>query len=311
MLFVFCSAIYSGCYQASTTEKASVKRSPYVYKETIVGGNDTGIIRLGGFKRINIADILCQHWQLSNRKAITASVFPDPEVRKSIVREMVLFKDSTVALSPMGTFKPGTWQIRVENKLKYLMLWFQGGAKKQYIIEELSSTSMQLVIPEKRSFLLQFSAPGQVHQNMHNDPFHPQNNQWRIQPAKEETDSAIHARIKNCLLFFALYYRDHIKMEAETISFEGLPSIFEWYNGGIGLPNKDEISNSWIDCFYNKEQALKGYAILRRLIVDYDFNWPKGAPGWIYRTHSVLEQMYHKIDDVKVDQEPLRRRKRS
>lgn len=301
VFFVFCVATYSGCYQAGTTEKPPTKKSRFVYKETIVRGTDTGIISLGGFKRINIADNLCQHWQLSNRKAITASVFPDPNMRKSIVRDMVLFKDSTVALSPMGTFKPGTWQIRVENKVKYLILRFPALTEKQYIIEQLSSNSMRLVIPEKSSFSLQFSAPAQVHQNMHNDPFHPQNNQWRIKPAQMENDSAIHARIKNCLLFFALYFRDHIKRDAATISFEGLPSIFAWYNGGIGLPDKNEISVSWIECFYNKEQALKGYTILRRLIVDYDFNWPKGAPGWIYRTHSVLEQMYHKVDDVKFE----------
>jgi hypothetical protein len=134
---------------------------------------------------------------------------------------------------------------------------------------------------------------------MRNDPFHPVNNGWRIKPAYKETDSAIVARIKNCLLFFALYYRDHIKRSAKTISFEGLPSIFTWYNGGIGLPDQDELTDSWINCFYNEEQALQGYAILRKLIVDYEFNWPRGAPSWIYRTHSVLEQMYHKVDDLK------------
>lgn len=148
---------------------------------------------------------------------------------------------------------------------------------------------------------LGFAASGELHQNMYNDPFHPSNNRWRIKPAQKETDSGIHERIKNCLLFYALYYRDHIKRQAETISFEGLPALFEWYNGGIGLPHKNELSDSWIECFYNKDQALKGYTLLRKLIVDYEFNWPKGAPNWLYRTHSVLEQMYYQVDELKAE----------
>lgn len=298
-LIIFFAALYSGCYEANSNEKPVAKRKLFVYKETVVKGKDTGMIRLGGFRRINIADILCQRWQLENRKDINAAGVPDPEARKSIARDLVLFKDSTAVLNPMGTIKFGNWQIRTENKLKVLLLQFQDGRKQHYIIKDLSSNRMELVMPEIRSLILAFSAPALLHKNMLSDPFHPANNQWRIKPAQKESTSAIHERIKNCLLFYALYYRDHIKRAAGTISFEGLPALFEWYNGGIGLPDKDELADSWIDCFYNKEQALKGYAILRKLIVDYEFNWLKGAPGWIYRTHSVLEQMYHKVDDLR------------
>lgn len=299
VIVIFFAAMYSGCYDANTKEKPAAKRKPFVYKETIVKGNDTGMIRLGGFKRLNIADILCQRWQLENGKGINSVTLPAWETRESIVSDVVLFKDSTVVSNPMGTIKPGTWQISTGNKMKILMLQFQDGTKQQYILRDLASNRMKLAMPESASYILEFSASGQLHQNMRNDPFHPANNQWRVKPVQSENNSAIHARIKNCLLFYALYYRDHIKRNAETISFEGLPSLFKWYNGGIGLPDKDDLADSWIECFYNKKEALKGYSILRKLIVDYEFNWPKGTPGWIYRTHAVLEQMYHKVDDLK------------
>jgi hypothetical protein len=298
LVIIFYAAMHQSCYQADTKQKTAEKKKRFIYRETIIKGKDTGMIVLGPFKRTNIADVLCQRWKLENREEITADLIPDLEVRKSIVREMVLFKDSTVILNPLGKLQLGKWRVDVEGKRKLLALTFTDTVRKQYVLEDLASRELTLSLTEVSDFLLNFSASGELHQNMYNDPFHPVNNQWRIKPSEKEPDSAIYHRLKNCLLFFALYYRDHIKRNAETISFEGLPEIFTWYNRGIGLPDKDELSDSWIACFYDKEQALKGYSILRKLIVDYEYKWPS-APIWTYATHSVLEQMYHKINDIK------------
>lgn len=299
VLILFYAAMHESCYQADTKQKVSERKKRFVYKETIIKGKDTGMIVLGPFKRNNIADILCQRWELENWEDITSDLISDFELRKSIVRAMVLFKDSTVVLNPLGKLQLGKWRVDIGGKLKLLTLDFIDKTRKQYILGDLTSRELILGLPKVPDFYLHFAASGQLHQNMYNDPFHPVNNRWRIKPSEKESDSAIYKRLKNCLLFFALYYRDHIKRNGEIISFEGLPEIFAWYNRGIGLPDKEELSDSWIDCFYDKEQALKGYSILRKLIVDYEYNWPSGAPGWTYETHSVLEQMYHKIDDIK------------
>ncbi|RYF94642.1 MAG: hypothetical protein EOO00_05120 [Chitinophagaceae bacterium] len=89
------------------------------------------------------------------------------------------------------------------------------------------------------------------------------------------------------------------------IEFLGLPEIFRWYDGGIGLPMKGELSDSWVDCFYDREQAEIAYDMLNDLIVTYEFDWPTNTPGWHYRTHSVLEQMYEKLDSLApVNQNP-------
>jgi hypothetical protein len=298
LIFFFCFAC-SGCYETNTNSGSVRKKPGFVYKETIVTGNDTGMIRLGGFKRINISDILCQRWQLENGNDISEELIADAEMNKSFVREIVLFKDSSVLVNPMNVLQVARWHIASERNMKQLILAFPDQKKRKYNVEHLSSTSMKLRMQEVQDYLLHFTAPAQTHQNYYNDPFHPKHNQWRIKPLSKETDSAIHARVKNCILFFALYFRDHIKREAKSINFRGLPTIFKWYNGGVGLPDKNQLDDSWINCFYNPEQALKGYSILRKLIVDYAFSWPVGAPNWLFETHSVLEQMYHKVDDLK------------
>jgi hypothetical protein len=291
--------MHGNCYQASTGEKSPVKKSRYQYKETIVRGTDTGMLVLGSFKRKNIADVLCQRWQLENWEDLTAENIPEFEVRKSIVRDIALFKDSSVVLNPAGKTMFGRWQVDVRDGVKFLTISLSDKSQRIYAIVELLSHLLVLRDPKRDDLFLNYSAPAVQHVNMYNDPFHPVNNQWRIKPSVKESDSAIYARIKNCLLFFAMYFRDHIKRKAETIAFEELPEIFTWYNKGIGLPDRQNLSASWIECFYDKEQALKGYSILRRLIVDYEYEWPSRAPGWTYETQSVLEQMYHRIDKIR------------
>ena len=299
-IIFFYSFIYSGCYQATPKPGPAKKKSSFAYKETIVTGKDTGMVKLGGFKRINISDILCQRWELKNGIDISAELIPDAEMRGSLAREMVFFKDSSVILNPMDNPQVARWHISSEKNMRQLTITFPNNTKSQYTVEDLSSASLKLGMREIHHYLLNYTGSAQGHQNYYNDPFHPKNNQWRIKPMKKETDTAIHTRIKNCILFFALYFRDHIKRDAQTINFNGLPAIFKWYSGGLGLPDKNELDRSWTECFYNNEQATKGYSILRKLIVDYEFAWPAGAPNWLYETHSVLEQMYHKVDDVRI-----------
>jgi hypothetical protein len=294
---LFSVAIFFGCYD-TPTKKPPSKKNRFVYRETIVKGKDTGMIKLGVFKRLNIADNLCQRWRPQTSEYDMSAPVNDDGLANPTEPDIVFFKDSTVLLNPFGKIKLGHWNMTVNDKSKILNITIQNKTR-QFPIRKLSSNKMVLVMPESPTINLIFAASGQVHQNMLSDPFHPSNNQWRIKPTRSETDSEIHDRIKNCLLFFALYYRDNIKRNSETISFHGLPDLFEWYNGGIGLPDPNELPDSWIQCFYDEKQALQGYAILRKLIVDYEFNWLKGAPNWIYRTHSVLEQMYHKVDDLR------------
>jgi hypothetical protein len=192
--------------------------------------------------------------------------------------------------------RTGTWRVKVIGRHPVLELHYTGAEKYLYLIGQMEWNRLVLVDLERKEQLpVKLISNGVVHQNMYNDPFHPANNQWRITPPKAESDSAIRARVKQCVRFYALYFRDNIKRQAKTIDFGGLPAIFEWYNRGIGLPNRKKVDDSWVRCFYNREQALKGYDLLRNLIVDYEFNWPDGAPSWVYETHSVLEQMYHKL----------------
>ena len=290
-LLMFC-----GCYSPGNQSSSKRSKDPFIFKETIVTGKDTAMNSAAGFQKINISDILCQHWELAGMSDISSIELVMDEKNLRIYPELALFKDSGVVQNPRSHFRTGKWRLRKSDEGPVLMLSFNGKKQEEYLIQHIGAHRLSLACKGKKdSLYISLTSDALNHQNMYNDPFHPVNNQWRIKPAHAENDSAIKQRVKQCIRFYALYYRDNIKRNKDNISFLGLPHIFEWYHRGIGLPDRDKIDDSWFSCFYNKEQAMKGYDILRDLIVQYEFVWPDNAPVWVYETHSVLEQMYHKL----------------
>jgi hypothetical protein len=247
---------------------------------------------------MNIDEVICQKWVLVDMSGIDSIEQVMDENEKRIFREFSFFKDGQALENPRSHFQIGKWKASIEENKLLLNLTF-GTNQKTYIIRSVSATKLLLAEESKNGSLLKLElySDGLRHENMLNDPFHPSNNQWRIKPLKKETNQQIHDRVRSCVKFFALYYRDNIKRQVDEISFLGLPAIFKWYSGGIGVPERIEVDESWRNCFYNKEQAMQGYEIMRKLIMENRFNWPDNAPNWVYQTHNVLEQMYAKMGE--------------
>lgn len=293
LLFVAC---HSPVQQAMEEEEAD--EPAFAMQETLAAG-DTGMAQLAaGFTKTDRLVKLCQHWELENMEGVSSVELVMDENNVRIFPQLNIFKDSSVVENARNnSMRIGRWSLPSPDTL---LLQFPGNQQKKYELRNVTSRNLYLVSrgKEGQPLYLRLSSDGLVHKNPYNDPFHPVNVQWRIPPRKPESDSAIHARVLGCLKFYALYFRDNIKRQKTRISFLGLPTIFQWYSRGIGLPEKEALHETWVHCFYNRRQAEKGYEMLRRLIVDYEFNWPDGAPVWVYETHSVLEQMYHKLDAI-------------
>ncbi|WP_315821799.1 hypothetical protein [Paraflavitalea speifideaquila] len=252
--------------------------------------------RLAGIKRVNELDILCQHWEVGSTEGATSAELLENARGGHVVPGLDIFTDSSYVASPRGDFAAGHWRIKQEGKERVLVLTTDK-QERAWHINELNSGSLRLTANNETgtTLYLNLSSDGMIHRNRLNDPFHPLNNQWRLTPEQPETDSAIANRAKQCVKFYALFYRDNILRQKTKINFAGLPDIFEWYSGGIGMPDWEDIHGSWLRCFYDSTQARKGYDVLRKVIVDYEFDWPKGLPDWRMRTENVLEQMYHKM----------------
>ena len=275
--------------------KEKKPKTPFQYRETLVKGSDTAIIKIVAKRQMKIEDVLCQRWELIDVSNVRAydGIGEREDLSRSF-EELCLFSDKQFLEDPHDIVKTGQWKVQINGKALLLTLLFNNGKQKQYVIRSVGKYGLEVM--QRRisgKFIkLNLASDALMHENPLNDPFHPVNNQWRIKPDNKETKAQVNERVKQCIKFYALFYRDNIKRKQSDISYRGLPKILKWYNGGIGVYERLEVDDSWIDCFYNKEQAMEGYEIIRKQILNNHFIWPDNAPNWVYQTHAVLEQMY-------------------
>jgi hypothetical protein len=291
--------VFSGCGLPTVKNKDKAEKTGHVIRETIATG-DTTLYRLSTFKKSDLRDDLCQSWELRKSEASTSpELIYDPE-GNLIHPQYNFFKDGSVLENPRHQVRLGKWKISGRDTISISL---NDSTERKWLISDLDSRELRLTGKnvDGKKILLNLSGNGLVHRNMYNDPFHPVNNQWRIKPDRALDTAAIKQRVIDCIKFYSLFYRDHLLRNRSVINFEGLPKIFNWYNNGLGLPEKSEVDISWINCFYDRKEAMMGYYFLERLLGDYDYEWPQKTndTDWWHRTHYVLEQIYHRANKIR------------
>ena len=245
----------------------------------------------------NIYNILCQDWILKDdidglEGMNESSQFEIP------YRCFYFSTKGTFVKNARSTFDYGNWlydddakTITINNSIDK--------SKDVYKIAKVTAAELTLVNTGVNSGTnLIFVAPGKRYKNANEEPYFLENNRWRIKPKARETDAAIHQRLKENMYFFILFYRSALAKGDKQVSFWGLPSCFKWYGGGIFLKKEKELKENWIDCFYNKEQAMQAYALADRLL-SQKYTWPKGEQNWIKLNLAVAELMYKKLDEIR------------
>lgn len=245
----------------------------------------------------NIYNILCQDWVLAD-DAESLEGMTESSQFEIPYRSFYFSTKGTFVKNPRNTFDYGTWQyddaaktITINNSIDR--------NKDVYKIAKLAYNEMTLVnVGIGSATNLKFIAPGKRYKNANDEPYGLENNRWRIKPKVKESDSAIHQRLRENLYFFILFYKSALAKEDKVVSFWGLPSCFKWYGGAIFIKKKEELKDNWINCFYNKEQAMQAYALADKLL-SQKYDWPKGERNWLKLNLAVVELMYKKLDEVR------------
>lgn len=290
------------CYDETPPkkEKGKEEASDFVFQEAFVSGSDTGVVDLTNLTEAKISTLLCQEWNLKKIEGSSEESQVWTKDNERIFPGFVFFPDSIVVENPHDKKRIGTWTAVSSPEGAELQLTFSGGVKRILLLKNVTAKTllMQEVQSGKEPKKWIMEATGKVLQNYKDNPFYPDHIQWMFRPKKKESDAELFSRVRAMVWFYGLYYRYNIKMNADVITYKGLPEVFVWYNRGIGLPEKGLIETSFVNCFYNKDQANKAYDFLRKLLVDYEYKWPKKQNVWLYATHDVLGQMVHKIDSL-------------
>ncbi len=245
----------------------------------------------------NIYNILCQDWVLAD-DAESLEGMTETSKFEIPYRSFYLSTRGTFVKNPRNTFDYGTWQYNDAAKTITINNSIDRN-KDVYKIAKIGYDEMTLVnVGIGSATNLKFVAPGKRYKNANEEPYSLENNRWRIKPKSKESDSAIHQRLKENLYFFILFYRSALAKGDKAVSFWGLPSCFKWYGGAIFIKKKDELKDNWINCFYNKDQAMQAYALADKLL-SQQYDWPKGERNWLKLNLAVVELMYKKLDEVR------------
>lgn len=267
----------------------------HIRTDTVKGDLDTALVSLKSFSAVPLNEAICQLWKMEDAgQKHWNELMWDSVKDKRKYPELALYKDFSVTENARCDVRFGKWKI--DKKRRELLLNFTDGTHKSYFVIKI--LLQKLVVLQKMgddNVTISFSSDGLAREKFSEDPFYPSNNQWRIRPGSPETDKQILERVKGCVHFYSLLFMDNHQRQETDISFIGLPTCFQWYNGGIGLADKLDLDKKWVDCFYSEKQAFKGYEMLKALIEKHELKWPENPTSWVKQTHEVLDQIYEKL----------------
>ena len=288
---IIISAFIFSCNEAG--DKTGSKKEERVI-ESIKSEKNSNLVYLDTAE--NIYNILCQDWVLADDAEGLEGMDENSQFEIPY-RSFYFSTKGTFVKNPRNTFDYGNWSyddatktITINNSIDR--------AKDIYKIAKVASDELTLVnVGINSATNLKFIAPGKRFKNANAEPYCLENNRWRIKPKSKESDSAIHQRLKENIYFFVLFYKSALAKADKTVSFWGLPGCFKWYGGAIYLKKKEELKENWIDCFYNKDQAMQAYKLADKLL-SQKYNWPKGEQNWLKLNLAVVELMYKKMDAI-------------
>jgi len=159
-----------------------------------------------------------------------------------------------------------------------------------------SESSMELKISNDYGYSIFVKVNEIVSPNYEIDPFFPENNLWRFKPTIPESTTQLKHRIKNYLQHYKYLFEVSLNDSARKFTNKNAKGILKIYRGGIGLVKKDEISEDWIDCFYNEDQAIAAYDILNEYLGSKVIR-KSSNEDWIHSNHKILEELLTKIEN--------------
>jgi hypothetical protein len=236
----------------------------------------------------DIRSVLCQGWEMEDD--LDAIQNSNDAMGMFPFRSFYLNADSSFVASPRTAIEFGKWSY--DDSRKTIVLKYDRGTKDEYKIGAVNQTELVVVNSGiGSSTKLKFVAAGKRYKDKSEDPYYIENNRWRIAPRKAETPEQVKQRLKACLRFYILFYRDNLAKDQKVISFYGFPTCMKWYAGGIFLVKEDDLQENWFGCFYNRQQAMQAHAMMDGIIAK-KYKWSKEQMSWVKKNLLVLEQMY-------------------
>jgi len=302
LYYLCCLAVFSGCQNMNSPSKAATPKDTVaapdgISAKVVAGDLDSSMVALKTFQTLSLEDAISQVWEFEDADKIHwKKIFWDSVSDTRQYPELALFPDHSALLNPRWDIKIGTWNLDKENG--EMSLQWKDGSADLFIVRQRALRQMELAWHRGGDLaLVRLKSDAVVHRRAMEDPYYPVNNGWRIRPAAKETRGQLRRRIQGCIQWYALFFMDNHNRQRTEISFEGLPSCFVWYNGGIGMQSKSSLDKRWMACFYSDDQAYTAYDMVAAELERHELKWPEHPTNWVKQTGDVLQQLADKFGD--------------
>lgn len=242
-------------------------------------------------------------WRLSEVMELqTNDAETNTSTKREIERKMVsdgyvlcFFPNNTYTALQGYTINEGNWKFSRDGKLLFgsnemQIDRFETKRSKNFLISDVAIADQGI------NAKLRWVEEAEMLEDFKEDPFYSANNQWRKKPKNKETDAQIRARLLNYIQHFANILNASTEREHDVVSFAHSMGIIRVYRGGIGRVKKENIEKDWINCFYDKEDAMKAYELFSRYLVRGKYKG--GTTGdWVKDDYNILLSIYDEIEN--------------
>jgi hypothetical protein len=248
-------------------------------------------------------ETLAGTWQLASvsappDKPVAAD---DALLREAKDRELVtngllysFFPDSSfTAISGTGEYAQDKWHYA--NKGKFICLVSK---KDTFLVTFQTDRGRQSLRLENRGkgMVMNFVKSVDALKAYQEDPFHPENNTWRIKAVKSEGTEELHARLGNYFRHLAYLLKAATERNQPSISFVYSQGPVQIYNGGIGrLPT---MPDSWVNTYYNAKEATTAYEMFGRYLQTSTYEGVNTG-NWYKDDCAILTRIYGDIKEGK------------
>ena len=236
--------------------------------------------------------LLCQYWNLQDAESPTARDISFKDHNESEYKSGIIFMtDSVVLENPKGEMTYGKFSLTGNT----IQVNYDDGRKAKYTIGKMNDKELLLRRTEEgRSSELTYKASNTRWDDASKNPFSKANYKWVVKPSKPESAEAIRDRAKQSVLFYTYFFEGFVNGDAQSINFDGIPSCFNWYSGGITIQSDKKLDPKWAGCFYNIEQAFQARQLLQdALLKKYD--WDTTETNWVKQSAQVLKQIHSNL----------------
>ncbi|MCE7038777.1 hypothetical protein [Dyadobacter sp. CY312] len=239
-------------------------------------------------------------WRLTELPEIPSAgnsqdTLPKPQTSQPQTAAIIsFFPDSTFTeFDTDGKYVTGNWKYAASDS-SITLLKKDGSIKFSTLFGSEANGLRLMTLTDHRNEAMAYAGFGKSLNRYKEDPFYAANNEWRIRPDKSENKQEVLARLRGYLLHSAYLLKAAETRKQQLISWEFSKGIIRIYRSGIGLIDREQIPETWVNSFHSRQEALLAYAILEDFLMTTSYKGD-ATGNWVIDDYQILMSTYERL----------------